>query len=338
MQSWGRVLAGARDAVHRSSLVVGSREDPHPAILTAAGFAGHAAYLLVADATRRRPVFVVRRDGDVNVVVKVAAGTDGATRGTREQQTLRRLADLGMGSVPQPLGFGRCGDLSWSAESAASGVPLSEVLGRHPRSALESLAGVSDWIGALGAATAMAPPSWESSGELLAGPHRDLIDLVDELPPLPAVLTHGDLGSAYNILVDGASFTVIDWETADDRAPLFDLIPILCLGLASIGRLDAGDRASYLLELCAGGTEQSRWLHQRVREYCRRVGIPLEVAGRLAVLAWAAHATLSHRHAELVRSAGVEVATTSSAADQVARRWMHDPRLGRDWPALRSSD
>src|SRR6185437_8022169 len=93
---------------------------------------------------------------------------------------------------------------------------------------------IGEWILELGRLTRGAPeataaernrlraevvPSWRELGVRT--------DLVDELPPLRAVLQHNDLGT-WNVVAGGQEFVLVDWENVrEDALPLWDLLYFL---------------------------------------------------------------------------------------------------------------
>lgn len=332
------LVAAVRRATGRRYVTVAHRGRLTPAAVAAALGERRAAVLVGGGGgARRRSTFVVSGAEGPAAVVKVAPSRD-RERGRREQQVLGRLANLGGGgrTAPRPLGEGLLGTLCWSAESALPGRPLPEVLNDldavRGQGLLEELA---EWSTALAVSTRTDGTEWEASGSTLPlrGEHERFSTWRRELTGVPGVLVHGDVGTGGNVLVDGRTFGVIDWETARDcELPLTDLLPLLGLGLAS-GR-SAAERPRYLARLCAGEEPESRWLLALVRSYCSRVGVPLERAGRLAGLAWGYQASMRLVHEELVAAAGGVPDRWTSPAEELARTWWGHPSLGLAWPAL----
>jgi hypothetical protein len=344
------VLEAVRRASGRHYVTVAHRGVLTPFVLTSAlGSDAIAASLVTGGGgPRRRSAFLVSDAGDrgSETVVKVGPLAWGP-RGAREQEVLRRLHDAGLGSrVPQPLGAGQVGPVSWSVETLAKGRPLADALGRsaarsNKSTTVRCLEDLAKWFADLGAATA-APREWQHGEPALAlrGEHRTLAALRSGLPGVPGVLVHGDIASGFNVLVDERSFTVIDWETAADaELPLTDVLPILCNAMAARhGRAGLKEQAEYILRLCAGQQAESSWLLSLIRRYCRQVGVPAGRAGALGALAWGYQASMRLHHEELVVAAGGTAPRWTSAADAVARAWLTRPHLGLEWSALTAGD
>jgi hypothetical protein len=340
----GRALAVdlARGVGGRERLHVASRVGGPPALAALAG--GDKAQVLAGGGgPRRRPVILVAGAASRSPSRVVKAGRAGdEVRAAHEQAVLERLHGAGLGRpLPRPLGTGRCGPFVWSAESAVAGAPLADLLGRPPRrrKVLALLEDVAAWLTRVAVATATAR-SWAEGcdDELpLVGEHARLAADRARLSGVPAVLVHGDLGSAFNLLVDGRSWTVVDWETARPAGPpLTDLLPLVCGALASLqAPSSAAAQARYVLRLCAGREEDSAWLHRVVDEHLRAVRVPADQAGTLAALAFGHQASTRLRHELLVRAAGDVPPAWRSPWDDVVRGWQSEPGLGADWSALR---
>jgi hypothetical protein len=159
------------------------------------------------------------------------------------------------------------------------------------------------------------------------------------LSDVPGVLVHGDVGTGLNVLADGVSFEIIDWETSvESELPLTDVLPLLCNALATRhGHRGAAEASRYILRLCAGDELDSRWLFGVVRSYCSQVRVPLGQAGALAALAWGYQASMRLVHEDLVRQTGSGISSWVTSADDVARQWCTHPGLGLSWTALTAS-
>lgn len=300
--------------------------------------AGRCCLLVGGGGPRRRGAFLVAPDdaGAADLVVK-AAVLEAAERGAHEQRVLGQVHALSPGLGPRGVGHGTAGTWSWSAETLVPGRPLSETVtdvsssGRaRTREVLEQLAR------ALASLTRASTGPGSGSPVDLRGRHSELTPLVTGLGGVPRVLVHGDLATAHNLLVEGSRVTLIDWETArPDGLPLLDLLPVLCLATArAAGRVNLPSQADYVLALCAGTAAESAWLLGLVADYCRRSGVPLEAAGRLAMLTWGHVASMPLVHAELTAAHEGAVDAWPTPADLVAQRWATRPDLGLEWPAL----
>lgn len=337
------IMAGVRRATGRSYVTVARRGAVTPGAVRAALGSEYESVSLVAGGggPRRRSAFVVVNPNDVrpHAVIKVGP-VRWEARGRTEQRVLHRLGDAGLGEVvPRPLGEGRVGLICWSAESAAYGRPLSDVVAGSARPAQirASLEKLAEWFGQLGNATRTAR-NWReaASGLPLRGEHQGLTGLRRVLSDVPGVLVHGDVGTGFNILVDRDLFHIIDWETsAEAELPLTDLLPLVCNALAAErGHRRASAAAEYVLRLCAGEEADSDWLLSVVRRYCRVVKVPLDQVGTLAALAWGYQASMRLVHEELVIEAGDVDPPWETSADAIARGWLMHRGLGLLWPAL----
>jgi hypothetical protein len=311
----------------------GQGVEPRPLVLQQLQPApGTVALLLGQASDRRRPVFLLGMpDGQHRSVIKTGFGAEAHRRAEAEQGVLRELARLRVTAVPVALGSGRVGELVWAAETALPGRPLLDVLGTMPPAAgLRALERAVDWLSLL-AKTTRGPAAVDGGLQL-----RPPYDKASSLLPagLPGVLVHGDL--ANNVLLDDGQLGVLDWETARRGLPLHDLLPLLCQGLARVRRVSPAEAPGLLLPTLRGETADSPWLMRQVRGSLRRLEIPLEAAGDLAAAALASWASLRLVHDELVRAAGGAVTAWTSPADVLAPRWLDDPHLGREWPALRA--
>jgi hypothetical protein len=210
----------------------------------------------------------------------------------------------------------------------------------RPGELIPLLGDVVAWFAHLGSAT-RTTRDWASgkAGLALRGEHSRLCRLREQLDDVPAVFVHGDVGAGFNVLLGAGSFSIIDWETfAEAELPLTDVLPLVCNGLAAMrGHRSARAAADYVIRLCAGQEEDSRWLLSQVRSYCRELRLPIDRAGVLAALAWGHEASMRLVHEELVRSAGAEVTPWETSADHVAREWLEHPDLGERWTALTES-
>ncbi|NEM05931.1 phosphotransferase [Geodermatophilus normandii] len=271
-------------------------------------------------------------------VVKLDRSPGVEDRATHEQRVLRLVPP---GPVtPRPLGAGQVGPVRWSAETVLSGRPLTQVLSDAGTPVREVLARVADWLGDVAAGTA-ADTGWSGTGPgdgvlALRGEATGLRPLLRELDGVPAVLTHGDLASGHNVLVDeGGRPAVLDWETARERGlPLLDLLPLLCWSLARArGDRDPHHEAARILDLATGRAPESAWLFDQVVRYARRLTLPPETVGRLALLAWGHQASMRTVRDERLTAAGLPVAPWTSVGELALRAWRD--QVGPEWPAIR---
>jgi hypothetical protein len=238
--------------------------------------------------------------------------------------------------APRHLGLLAVGGLTASAETAAAGRQLLHLLPRHPLRLLEDIAG---WIAAVGRQTARPTRALDAERErlrnLVTAKGRELgltADVVDRLPPVPGVLQHNDLGS-WNIVSDGHSFTVVDWESARESGlPLWDLFYFAGDVLPRLdGPADVGTLVRRTLEVFAGGSAHSALLFGWLRSAADQLGVPLSALGRLAALCWLHHGqSAGQREADLEGAAPAPLGHLAL----LAAAWLHHPGLGLEWPSL----
>ena len=315
--------------------------DAGPAVQRAAGLrsAGTTGSALATDVhdDRRRAVVLVPgvEPGRARAVVKVSRSPHEEDRATHEQHVLSLLP---LGDVtPRPLGAGRTRTVAWSPETALTGQPLRVLLTDPDAPVLPVLGRLADWLGDVAVRTA-TPVDWKGVGDgdrvvALRGPATGLRRLLQGLSDVPAIVTHGDLASGHNVLVDETGRpAVLDWETARERGlPLLDLVPLLCCSLA---RARAGaeldTQADYVVDLATGRSAESEWLFARVANHAARLRLPPAAIGPLAILAWGHQASMRLVKAELQAAAGLPPARWQSLGELVLRHWEQEVGLG--WP------
>jgi len=293
----------------------------------------------VRDARRRAAFLVPDAGGGVPTVVKAARSPGQESRGPREQRVLGLLPDDGV--TPRPLGAGHAGPVEWSAETAVRGRPLRELESGHRELVLPVLETLAVWLGDVAIRTAV-PMDWRSAGAgdttvALRGPAAGLGRLLTGLGDVPAVLSHGDLASGHNVVVDRSGrAAVLDWETAREHGlPLQDLLPLLCSSLARVhGRRHPEREGDHVLALATGRSPESRWLFAQVAGYADRLGLLPASLGPLALLAWGHQASMRQVRDELLATAGLPAGKWTSLAERVLPRW--EDEVGADWPQLRA--
>lgn len=264
-----------------------------------------------------------------------------------EQALMRLITATGCTTVQVPalLGIGSWNGLPATLEQAMDGEALDVLLQRDPQRALQTHVVVARWLTDIAAATAHAAPSgawhraaaqlaesWPGSGAL-AYAAAERLDAVQT----PLVVEHGDMADSLNVLA-GARPAVIDWELGNPEGkPMSDVLPFMAHGLAVAGGTpltNAEAEAEALLRLCRGEAPGSAQLGAVVRDHVQRLGLPSEATGPLALMAWLHHGAQRHRHRARMSEAGLSTEGTNSTAHFVADRWLSDPALGLDWPAL----
>lgn len=322
-------------------LTVAARGPLDPATVRAAGLPvepGRGACMAVdpRDDRRRAAFLLPPTAGAPAAVVKVDRTPSTEDRAEHEQRLLSLLpADS---PAPLPLGRGRRGALAWSAETVRHGRAVADL----PAPRLLALAeDVGSWLTELAAATER-PADWPAAARgdqvvALRGPAAELRPLLHELPGVPSVVTHGDLASGHNVVVDPAGTpAVLDWETGRQVGlPLLDLLPVLSTWLARArGHGDPAAQAEHVCAVAAGDHADSAWLLDRVAAYARRLALPPTSVGALARLCWGHQASMRAVRDELLRAAGLPVVAWTSTAELVQARWERE--IGPDWPALQA--
>jgi len=232
-----------------------------------------------------------------------------------------------------------------SVETAAAGRRLRDALLTPGDRAgkLRLIERIAGWISELGQSTrssseAMGPererlrnevvPSWTEFG-LNPG-------LVDDLPVLPAVAQHNDLGT-WNVVADDGDFVVLDWENVREAAlPLWDLLYFLGDAFVLLdGSVAPAERPARVVRLFAGEASSSPELFSLVRRATEAAAVPADAVGAIATLCWLSHSLSASAH-------NVDLATFTPGdpprmhgLEGIAQAWMTHPALGPDWIAWR---
>lgn len=235
-----------------------------------------------------------------------------------------------------------------SLESAAAGTRMRDILLRPGgrRRKLELIEMVAGWIIEVGRVTA-------SPAERLTAERRRLTedvlpawagigarrDLVEVLPPVPAVVQHNDLGS-WNIVVGPTGFIALDWESAREHGlPLWDLFYFLADALALVDGSTAGaERHRHTVRLFRGDLASSRILFRWTRRAATAAGVPADAVEGIATLCWLHH-SLSH----VSRASAIDAHAHGSlqpihGTENVAAAWLADPALRNGWRQWRQDD
>jgi hypothetical protein len=233
-----------------------------------------------------------------------------------------------------------------SLETAAAGRRLRDVLltPSERTAKLRLIERIGGWIVKFGELTQTSPQELGAERERL---RSDVIprwsqlgvhsELVDELPPLPAVAQHNDLGT-WNVVADDGDFVVVDWETAREGAlPLWDLLYFL--GDAFV-LLDGSDGPEQLPErmvrLFVGEAPSSQLFFSWVRRAAEAARVPPDAVGAIATLCWLSHSLSAGAH-------NVDLATWTPrdpprmhGLEGMARAWLAHPALGPSWSTWRA--
>jgi hypothetical protein len=274
----------------------------------------------------------------------------------RDERGLRLAAEAGRrvsAHAPRLLGRFAFEGLHASVETAAAGRSLVGYLGSGAprRDKVAAIEGIAEWVLEVAAETRSAPerltperqrigtevlPRWSGHGASSA--------IVDELPPIPGVLQHNDLGT-WNVVIDPAapaSFTVLDWENARPLGfPLWDLwfflqdaLAVLD-GVSGLTEADLERREDHAVRLFRGDLPSSRILFEWTRRAAAACGVPPPAVGPLAILCFLHHGLSQDARASTARQQGSEAAALEMPWPRVARRWLEDPALGTRWDRWR---
>jgi Phosphotransferase enzyme family len=232
-----------------------------------------------------------------------------------------------------------------SLETAAAGRRLRDVLVTPgDRSVkLRLIERIGGWILELGRLTQTSPEAMGAERERLRsgvvprwselGVHSEL---VDELPPLPAVAQHNDLGT-WNVVVDNGDFVVVDWENVREAAlPLWDLLYFLGDAFVLLDGSSAPEQLpAQMVRLFAGEAPSSPLLFSWVRRASEAAGVPSDAVGAIATLCWLSHSLSAGAH-------NVDLATFTPrdpprlhGLEGVGRAWLAHPALGPSWGVWR---
>jgi hypothetical protein len=233
-----------------------------------------------------------------------------------------------------------------SLETAAIGPTLTAHLhGRASRTRkIATLQAIAAWVVEIATSTAAPPealaPELDGLAEQVV-PRWGLagtgLDPRARLAGVPATLQHNDLGS-WNIVVDGADFTALDWEDARPHgAPLWDLLYMLMDALAHLDGVPNAveEREHHFAALFRGELESSRLLFHWLREAVARLELPREAVPELAALCWMDHGVPPEGRQEALwqHDEDAPPGFWPQVLERFARRWLTDPGLGRRWPA-----
>jgi hypothetical protein len=263
---------------------------------------------------------------------------DGDERGLR---LVHALAPLAARRVPSLLGRAQLNGLELSVETAAPGRPLNNVLsGVIDHDGEGIVAAVASWAIGLGRESRSPPESLDAERRRLAteivpawSDRPGLADIVQQLGPVPGVLQHNDLGT-WNIVVDGDSFTVLDWESARNRGlPLWDLLYFLGDALVRLdGPGTPDEQLRGAVRLFRGDHRRSPLLFTWVRTAVRELGLHPSDVALLATLCWLHHGRSNvGRRVRLALSALDSTSASVGHLERLATPWLADPSLGMTW-------
>lgn len=260
-----------------------------------------------------------------------------------------RLAHAAAGVVaahaPRLVGRFEVDDVEASLEMAAPGRRLRDVLLTPGARAdkIRLIERIAAWILELGRLTQAPPEAAAAERERL---RSDVVpswselgvrpELVNDLPPLPAVAQHNDLGT-WNVVADRGDFVVVDWENVREAAlPLWDLLYFLGDALVLLDGWDAPEyRAARIVQLFAGEAPSSPLLFAWVRRAADAAGVPHDAVGAIAALCWLSHSLSAGAHNVDIATWAPEDPPRVHGFEGIARAWMAHPALGTNWKVWR---
>ena len=339
-----------------SPVVTAATVEPDPPLLVAAahdlGVPNDANWFLTfgqGDALSRN-AFQIFRAGQRQPewVLKFARVRSYSERFDNDERGLQLAQSAGgfvAAHAPRLVGRFQVDSLHASLETFGTGRRLRDVLiTPGDRAAkLRLIERIAEWIIDLGHRTqappdAMCPerrrlalgvvPSWAHLG---ARP-----ELVDELPQLPAVTQHNDLGS-WNVVVEDEDFTVLDWENVRPNAlPLWDLLYFLGNALVLLdGPYAPEELPSRMARLFAGDTSASPFLFSWVRRGAEAASVPFDSVASIATLCWLSHSLSAGEHNLDIATFTPRDPPRQHGLEGLAEAWLEHPALGADWSVWR---
>jgi hypothetical protein len=281
-------------------------------------------------------------------ILKFARVADYSERFDNDERGLQlahAAGDLIAAHAPRLVGRFDVDGVHASLETAAAGRRLRDVLltpgGRTDK--LRLIDRIGGWILELGRLSQTSPEAMGAERKRLRsgvvprwselGVHSEL---VDELPPLPAVAQHNDLGT-WNVVADDGDFVVVDWENTREAAlPLWDLLYFLGDAFVLLdGSHAPEERPARMVRLFAGEAPSSPLLFSWVRRASEAAAIPPDAVGAIATLCWLSHSLSAGAHNLDLAALTPLDPPRLHGLEGMARAWMAHPGLGPSWSAWR---
>jgi hypothetical protein len=339
----------------RASVTVAQREAGPPFLVRAAhelGVPANADWYLTlghGDVLTRAVFHLFERGAEQpSWILKFARVPGYADPFDRDERALRLVAEGGTAvaaHAPRLLGRFETDGFHAAVETAAVGRKLTLFLQRRGDAAAKRrlVDEIATWLIDVGVSTRAAPSTLDAERArirehvLPLWSDYDVGDVVAALPPVPAVLQHNDPG-CWNIIVDGARFTAVDWESARRHGfPLWDLLYFLTDALVHLDGADdpPARRDAHMQRLWRGEAPSSPILYEWVRRGADSLSIRHDDVGRIVMLGWLHHGTSHIRRADSGSLHGVVLddASNQPVSLRAARIWLTDPALGREWRA-----
>lgn len=256
-----------------------------------------------------------------------------------EAAALHEVARVGpvvMNHVPATAARLDVGGRPAVIESAAHGRQLNAVLTHPGREAdkIAALERVLEWLLRVASAS-------RGSREQLAGEWRRMQELARGIslglphePFFDPVLQHNDLGG-WNVIANGETFTVLDWETSRRYgSPLWDMWFLLVHALPVLAGVEESALDGYVRRLLRGDERWSDFFFLWTRRAAAEAGIAERDIGTLATLCWLHHAGTRSRRIATFQQYAPDVPIPDLVRWRLLDIWLSDEALGPAWRAL----
>jgi hypothetical protein len=245
--------------------------------------------------------------------------------------------------APRLLGRVEADGLHASVESAAAGRRMDSFLSSRAANStkLGLIERVADWVMELNCGTRVSAEHGAAERTRLADEVVSLwvergvpANLVATVAEVPFVLQHNDLG-CWNIVADGGSFMVVDWESARQHGlPLWDLWYFLADALAGLDNAwDPIARERHFAQLFRGQLPASGTLFTWTRRIVDALRIPTAAVGPLATLCWLHHARSHADDVHRLQQHARHAVAPEWLTVRLPEIWLGDPGLGSSWNA-----
>jgi hypothetical protein len=331
------IVAAPRELpfVVRAGLKLGLPGDVRPLLLAGQGDDYSRATFLLFEPRADEPSWALK-------FARLPVRLTSFERDARGLELAREAGGAVGARAPRWLGTFEAEGLQCTLETAARGRPLLAFLRSSPSSAEKQRAvgQVCEWLLELARSTRAAPEALRDERRRLAEevlPRWDLgPELVDELPPLPAVLQHNDVGS-WNVVVGGDGFTVLDWEDAVRHGlPLWDLLYFLADAAAQLdGATEPAAQIAHFEQLFLGEAPSSGLLFRWTRALVEALELPVDAVGAIATLCWLQHGLGGELRARQASDPRPQAHVGLGVLRELAERWLRHPDLGSGWSRWR---
>jgi hypothetical protein len=329
--------AGGDPAIIAAARDLGVARERHWVMLVSPGSAIRRNSFLLFDPARDEPAWALK-------FARVPGLTVQFEREARGYEVLAAAGGSAAARAPSYRGRVDAGGFHASLESAATGTKLSALL-RRPVERERKLAMIErilDWCVRVAGETAT---SHDGSAEVRDELAREVVpywspagvgpDLIQGLPPVPASLQHNDLVED-NIVMQGTTFSVLDWEWARLRDwPLVDLVHFAIHTLRIIDGAEAMDeRERHFVALMSGRAPTSPVLFRWIRAMVSALALPADDVGRIVTLGRLRRGMVSELEGKRA-AAATGTAPGQPFDSRAAHLWLETPGLGPRWDVWR---